>query len=370
MKSKKIVFSSNVLWSIYNFRSRLLVELQKLNFQIHVLAEKDNYDNKLKKLGFIVHYIDVRNNTKNPFLDIILFFKYLLIYNRIGPDLILHNSVKPNIYGSLAAAILNIPTINNVSGLGTLFLNKGISTFIAKKLYKLSFKFSSLIFFQNQTDKFLFIKNKIVIKEKAKLIQGSGVDTKKFKNKKTPSDIFTFIYVGRFLRDKGLIELYDATCQLSKIRKDFKVIMLGDRYVKNESCITLKELNKFKNNSFFEILTHSDEVEKIMVKSDCLVLPSYREGLSKVLIEAGSCGLPSIATNVPGCFDVIEHGYNGFLTEPKNSNDLYEKMNLMLNLEKESINKLGFNARKKIENKFTIEKVNKIYISEIKNILK
>jgi len=368
---KRFIFSSNVSWSIYNFRKNLLKTLFDDGHDVYTVSSRDIYADKLIKEGFIFKEININNNSKNPFSDIKLLYHYIKLYKKIRPDIICHNAIKPNIYGTIAAKLLGIPVINNISGLGTLFIKKNISTSLAKILYKFSQKFANIVFFQNQFDSSLFINEKLIDKKKVKLIPGSGVDTSVFKPiKKNKKNVFNFIFVGRFLRDKGVLELYDAVVSLSKIRKDFKVTLLGSRYSSNETCITEIQLNLFKKNIFFDVIGHSDNVQDELIKADCLILPSYREGLSKVLIEAGSCGIPCITTDVPGCKDVITDNYNGLIIKPKSSKSLLVAMQKMLNFESSILTLLGKNSRKNIKDKFSMKKVNAIYINEIYKLLK
>lgn len=369
---KKILFSSNVIWSIYNFRSKLLLELQNKNYEIHVLGNKDKYVDKLKMLGFTVHVLKFNNISKNPFNDIILLFNYISIYRKIKPDLILHNSIKPNIYGSLAARFLGIKVINNISGLASSYILNNWITKITFVLYKVSQLKVQTVFFQNPIDLKIFTSKKIVKNSIAKYIPGSGVDLHDFNYKLRSHDNkkpFTFIFVGRLIKDKGIIDLYNASISLQKLKNNFVVKIVGDRYEANNSNITLKEYQKFKENPIFRMISHTDNVYEQLMDSDCFILPSYREGLSKSLIEAGSTGLPSITSDVPGCNDVIINGYNGFLVNPRDFISLKNRMNEVLNLDKSQLDRMGLNSRKVVEEKFSLSIVNNIYINEINKIL-
>ena len=366
----KIIFSSNVSWSIYNFRKDLLKTLYDKGHEIYTVSSRDKYADKLIKLGFIFKEVNINNNSKNPFTDIKLLYQYVKLYKKIRPDIICHNAIKPNIYGTIAAKLLGIPVINNISGLGTLFIRKNFSTSLAKILYKFSQKFANTVFFQNPHDSNLFIDENLINSKKVKLIPGSGVDTSLFKpNKKKKTDIFNFIFIGRFLKDKGMLELYDAVISLSEIRNDFKVTIVGGRYASNETCITEIQLNLFKTNNLFDVIGHTDNVQDELIKADCLILPSYREGLSKVLIEAGSSGVPCITTDVPGCKDVIIDNYNGLIVKPKSSESLLVAMQKMLNFEYSTLSSLGRNSRNNIIEKFSMKKVNNIYINEIYKLI-
>jgi glycosyltransferase involved in cell wall biosynthesis len=364
----KILFSSNVAWSIYNFRMGLLKSLQTDGMKISTLASNDGYEKYLTSENFEFIPLDINNNSKSPFSDINLFFSYIKLYKKIHPDIILHNAIKPNIYGTLAAGLLGIPVINNVSGLGTLFIKESISTKIAVFLYYISQKFAKIVFFQNNDDLQLFIEKKILNKEKAKLINGSGVDTVKFdRNPIIPNEKFIFLFVGRIIKDKGFFEFIEASKKINHKNVEFWV--LGDIYELNETSITPAQLKEIIDNKTIIYFPKTDNVVNIYAQASCLVLPSYREGLSKVLIEASSMQLPIITTNVPGCKDVVIDNYNGFLCEAKDINSLHIAMEKMLNISLEKRLEFGKNARKRVLEIFDINIINNIYKKNIYSVL-
>lgn len=345
----KIIFSSNISWSIYNFRIPLLKALQQDGHQIYTVANKDEYSVKLINEGFNFEEINSNNNATNPIEDLKTIYSYYKIYKKIKPDVICHNAIKPNIYGSIAASMLGIPTINNISGLGTLFIKKSFSTKIAKLLYRFSQKKVAKIFFQNNDDLNLFIQNKLIDKTKVQVIPGSGVNTSRFissEEKKVGSD-FQFLFIGRLLYDKGILEYIDAVKLLKEKYPRVKFNVLGPLYENNATAISKETLATWIENDEIIYLGQSDRVEEVMKNVDCIVLPSYREGLSKVLIEASSMSLPIVTTNVPGCRDVVIDNETGFLCEVKNSIDLADKMEKMLLLPSEMRKEMGIKARKR-----------------------
>ncbi|MFT7251620.1 MAG: glycosyltransferase involved in cell wall biosynthesis [Flavobacterium sp.] len=359
----KIVFSSNISWSIYNFRTPLLRDLQSDGHEIHAVASEDAYADKLLNEGFYFEAISLNNNSTNPIEDLKTIIRYYRIYKKIKPDIICHNAIKPNIYGTIAAGILGIPTINNISGLGTLFIKKSLSTRIAKLLYRISQRKASKVFFQNNDDLQLFLKNKLITKDKCKLIPGSGVDTSKFVPvKKThPKDCFKFLFVGRLLYDKGIREYIDAIKIIKTNYKNIEFQILGPIYSNNATAISQENLNDWIAAGLINYLGETDDVLKYMVAVDCLVLPSYREGLSKVLIEGSSVALPIITTNVPGCKDVVIDNETGFLCEVKNSKDLADKMIKMIKLPIEERLLMGDNGRNRAINVFDEQIIIKHY---------
>lgn len=345
----KIVFSSNISWSIYNFRLKLLKSLQEEGHDIYTVAFKDEYSAKLVNEGFNFNPIKLNNNATNPLEDLKTIYTYYTIYKQINPDVICHNAIKPNIYGTIAAGMLNIPVVNNISGLGTLFIRKSFSTRIAKLLYKLSQKKASKIFFQNHDDLNLFVQNKLIDKSRAQVIPGSGVDTSRFiPNADSNEDShFQFLFIGRLLYDKGIREYIEAIKLLKDKYPNVIFNVLGPLYVNNATAISKETLDSWIQDNLIIYLGQTDVVEKVMGMADCVVLPSYREGMSKVLIEASSMGLPIVTTNVPGCRDVVINNETGFLCEVKDSKDLADKMEKVLLMSKAKRKEMGWEARKR-----------------------
>jgi len=298
------------------------------------------------------------------------------------PNVVLFYTIKPNIYGSLAAVILGIPVISNISGLGTVFLNNNLSSKIARLLYKVAMKIPKKVFFQNSYDKDLFIKLKLVDVSKTDIIPGSGINTNKFKPlqviSNNDSKKIKFLFIGRLLKDKGLIEYVEAARAIRngelkfenrelerEIYKNIEFHILGAFYSGNPTAITENEMEIWEKENIVKYLETSDNVKAVIANHDCIVLPSYREGLSRVLLEAASMAKPIIATNVPGCKEVVEDGVNGFLCKVKDTNDLAEKMIKILNLSKEERIKMGQAGREKVIKEFDEKLVIDKYMEEI-----
>lgn len=364
----KVVFSSNISWSIYNFRKGLLKHLQDDGHSIYTVASRDDYSEKLIDLGFNYYEIKINNNSKNPLQDLKTIYQYYKIYKEIKPDVICHNAIKPNIYGTLAASVLGIPVINNISGLGTLFIKQSFSTKIAKLLYRISQNKAHKVFFQNNDDLQLFIENRLVSHDKTKVIPGSGVNTDKFVPKvikENKESVFNFLFVGRLIYDKGVRELIEASRILKDKNFDVEVNLLGPIYERNETAISKEDLESWVKQGIVNYLGESDNVINEMQKADCLVLPSYREGLSKVLIEASSIGIPIVSTNVPGCKDVVLDGETGYLVKVRSSIDLSEKMEKMMLLPVGERKIMGSKARNRAVEVFD----EKIIIEHYKNAI-
>jgi glycosyltransferase involved in cell wall biosynthesis len=368
----KIVFSSNISWSIYNFRKGLLKELKIDGNEVYTVAREDGFSKRLESLGFMHTNICINNNSKNPFKDLYLIYQYYKIYKKIAPDIICHNAIKPNIYGTIAASMLKVPVVNNISGLGTLFIKKSVTTKIAKLLYRISQRKASKVFFQNNDDFQLFLQNKLIRKEQCLLIPGSGVDTNLFVRDKEANKNnlnFTFLFIGRLLYDKGIMEYIEAAKIIKRKFSNIEFNVLGPFYDSNETAINNLVIEEWVKNGYINYLGETEFVKEEMDKANCVVLPSYREGLSKVLTEASSMSLPIITTNVSGCKDVVVDGVNGFLCKVRDSIDLAIQMEKMINLPEKAQISMGENGRKKAIEVFDEQIVIKHYKNAISSIL-
>lgn len=364
--SGRILFFSNSLWSIWSFRRELLLKLKQEGFNIVVMGEDDGYLKALESLNFKVISIKVNNHSKNPFKDLLLLFKVYLTFKKESPDIILQNAIKPNIYGSIAARFLRIPVINNISGLATSFIADNFVTKLSLFLYKLSQKEAHTVFFQNSTDLLLMRELGIVLESNSLLLPGSGVDLNKYRPKLSYKvKEFTFVYVGRLLNDKGIRELYKAFERLAKVNDIVRLKIIGDRHVGNSNNISDELYSSLREHKKIDFIGFVDDVRKELSTCDFNVLPSYREGLSRSLLEASAMAIPSIASDVPGCKDVIENNYNGLLVSARSEEELFNIMKLALNMSVNELRQMGINARHKVESDYSIEKVHEKYIERI-----
>ncbi len=370
MKIVAIVLNSS--WQAYNFRLNLAREIKNSGYKVIFIAPYDNkYSEFLKKEFEFFHiYIDPKGiNPIGDFKTLISFYK---LYKKIKLDMVLNFTIKPNIYSSIISKILGIKSINNITGLGTVFIKKSIVTTIVKLLYKISLSCCSKVFFQNNDDKSLFLKNKLVSEKKCGLIPGSGVDTKKFTPilNKIENTNLKFLVVARVLRDKGIYEYIDAIKIIKSKYENIDFQLLGEVGVQNKTAISEEELNEWVNQGLVDYLGTSDKVQNILKNVNCVILPSYREGTPRSLLEAASMEKPIITTNVVGCKEVVEDGVNGYLCEVRSSEDLARKIEMFINLPCEKKLDMGKEGRKKMLNEFSESIVIKEYLDSIKEILR
>ena len=368
----KVIISINTTWNIFNFRVGLIKTLQSQGYQVFALSPIDEYVERLEAMG--VQHIPIKLDQQgiNPFKDLNLIRQYYTIFKSIRPDLILSYTIKPNIYGNLAAKRLKIPTINNISGLGTLFINSNIITsYIGKLLYKIGLSSSKHVFFQNQDDKDLFIQSRLTSDKNSSLIPGSGVNIKHFKSNRITNKGKRFLFSGRLIGDKGIFEYLEAAIIVLKKFPDVEFLLAGELGVNNKTAISVDNLNgHLEKNSQLKYIGKSDNMLELLKTIDVMVLPSYREGLSKSLLEANAMKIPIITSDVPGCRDIVTHGYNGFLCKVKSVDSLARSIEKIIEISNEMRHEMGLNGRIHIEQFFSEEKVINHYLNQVNRLLK
>ena len=366
----KIAIVLNTSWNIYNFRRGLINSLIDKGNQVITIAPKDQYTSKLTEMG--CEHIPVKMDSRgaNPIKDFLLILELFWIYKKVKPDVILHYTIKPNIYGTIASSLLRIPVVNNVCGLGTIFLKDNLVSRIAISMYRIAFRFPKKIFFQNEDDKALFVKKKIVSNQVSGILPGSGIDTTLFSSTKSKEskEKFTFLLISRLIYDKGILEYIDAIDTLKNEGIDANFQLLGQIDEKHKRGIPIKIIRDWIEKNQVEYLGTTDDVRTYIEKADCIVLPSYREGTPKTLLEAASMSKPIVATDVPGCNNVVKDGKNGYLCKLKDSRDLADKMRLLLKQDPASLKNMGEFGRTFIENNFREDFVIDKYLSAIEKI--
>ena len=365
----KVAIVLNTSWNIYNFRMNFVKAMLAKGYEVHTIAPNDDYTHYLTEAGCIHHKIRMDSRGANPIKDSALIVELYSIYRKVRPDIILHYTVKPNVYGTIAASLLRIPVVNNVCGLGTVFLKNNLVSKIAILLYKLTFKFPKKVFFQNPEDLQLFLDKKLVPAHSADLLPGSGIDLEKFSPLEfNRNKSFTFLMISRLITDKGVLEYIEAVKKLKAKGMDARFQILGAKDPQHKRGIKTKVIDEWIKSETIEYLGTTDDVRHFISKADCIVLPSYREGTPRTLLEAASSSKPIIATDVPGCHNVVTHNSNGLLCKLKDANDLADKMNEMATLDDGTLRRFGINGRKKVELEFNERVVINKYIETLSQL--
>lgn len=319
------------------------------------LSPLDDYSRKLiDDLGAEWKPLVMHNQGSNPIRDAHLVYQFWRHYRVLQPVAALHFTIKNNVYGTWAARVSGVPAINTVSGLGTAFLRSGLVSLVVKLLYRTSQPLANTVFCQNEDDLKQLAENRLVPRQRLELLPGSGVDLGRFHPglRKSHAGIFRFLYAGRMLTDKGLNELMAAVRALNSREVQCSLWLSGFADVENVSSISSRQLSEWGSEPGVEWLGPSDSMEQVYAAVDCVVLPSYREGMPRSLLEAGAMGLPVVATDVPGCRAVVEDGFNGLLCEVKSSSSLRLAMQRMLAMDKGDRARMGANGRALIAEKF------------------
>ena len=356
---KKIVVASNSTWNLYNFRFDLINELAKKN-KVYILAPRDKYIDKFSNVIFINFNFDIKSMSILKNLE--YFFFYIKKLQNIKPDFFLSFTTKPNIIGSLACIYLKINFIPNITGLGTLFLRSFFLFHFSKIIFNFIFRYASKIYFHNIEDKNFFCHNNLYLKKKSIVIPGSGVNLKKFPFKKTEKkSFFTFLYFGRIIKDKGLNELLEAIYFIKK--KEFKLTFIfvgkiGEKSLKKK----IQKLIKLNHIKYYKF---TDSIKKYIYRSGCVILPSYREGLPKSILEAQSMGRPAIVSDVEGCRSIIKNNYNGFLFAPRSSESIIECIKKFIKLSTKERIKMSLNSHINTKKKFNNGIITQQYLKDI-----
>ena len=369
----KIAIVANSSWAAYNFRLKLAEGIVRDGSEvIFIMPFDDKYSEKLKE-NFECYNLTVDSKSLNPFKDLKTFFMLFGIYSKLKPNLVCHFTIKLNIYGSIAAKLCNVPSIANITGLGTVFITRSIATFAAKLLYKFSLLFPSKIFFQNKEDLNYFFEKKLISNSNVELLPGSGVDLNKFQFSPVilKKEKFVFLMISRVLRDKGIYEYIEA---IKIIKNEYpnqliEFQLLGETNVNNKSAIKNSELTLWIDQGLISYLGVSDQVHHVILNCHCVVLPSYREGMPRSILEAFAIGRPSIVSDVPGCRDIVEHEGNGLICKVKSAEDLAKKMIEMVELPEEVRIRFAENGRNKVEHYFDEKIVIDSYLKSINDIL-
>ena len=363
---RTIAITGNYARWVYQFRIGLLRKLQQLNIQVVVLANADRFEKKLLREKFIFEPVDINFYGNNPFADIKLIFQLYKIYKRRNIDFAIHFTIKPNIFGGIAARMLRIPSFAVVTGMGHISNRKnGLMSWMGLYLYKLTLRLHKKVIVLNQRDSAELLQMKMVKPEKLVLLPGEGVDTTFFKplSDKKMRDYPVFLFSGRLMEDKGIYEFIEAARLIQRKYPQVRFRILGMLDPKGIHSIPIQHVKQWVNEGIIEYLGETIDVRPHLAKADCVVLPSYyREGLSRILMEAASMETPIITTDQPGCREVVEDGRTGLLCKLQDVHDLAQKMEQFILLDKIDRLIMGKNARIRMERYFDEKLIIQCYL--------
>lgn len=326
MNKRSISMVSNNYWTLYKFRYDIINMLIDEGYTVHLIAKDDTYQKYFKHKNIHIHFLYLEERGKNIFKELRTFLSIYKLHKKIRPSLIFNFTLKPNIYSSLSAMILNIKTICMITGLGHIFIRANIlyrNTLVF--LLRHSLKKSQEIWFTNKYDEDYFREMNIIKLQKTSIIPGAGIriNNKEFKRKKNNNPC-VFLMVSRLLKEKGVLEFLDAANYFKDDTS--KTFILVGAHTPDKDHVSRKLLDDMSESDIVSYLPYTDKIESLFSKSDCVILPSYREGISTVLLEAASLKIPIITSNVPGCIDIVPNKDYGFLCNKSDSESLIKQI--------------------------------------------
>lgn len=361
MKKKVMVLANNDV-GLYNFRKELLQRFIEQGYEVILSLPYGKRVDDLIAMGCRYEQIEMNRHGKNPFQEILLIKKYKALLKSYTPDVVLTYTIKPNIYGTFAAGACKIPCIMNVTGLGTGLENKGVLSSVIRKLYERAIKKAAVVFFQNESNMKFFDH---IRSEKFHLIPGSGVNLKlhTFEAYPEDSDKTEFLFVGRLMKDKGVLELVEAARQIKAkyANVDFKLVGFCEKDFE-------EQLHASGAKEVVELCGQQDDVHSYMKQADAIILPSYHEGMANVLLEAAATGRPVLASNVPGCIETFDEGISGLGFAPRDADSLVAAIEKFLNMDYSKKCDMGLAGRKKMESQFDRNIIIQAYMKEIEKM--
>ena len=361
---KRVLLIANEYTTIVNFRMELLQALLKEGHTVAVALPDHERNQEIGNLGCEVISLPILRKNKNPLKDLAIVKHILDIIKVFRPDIAFTFTIKPNVYGGIACAMMHVPYVANITGLGTAVENGGLMQKITTTLYKIGLKKAQKVFFQNSENRD-FMLNRGVYKGEYKLIPGSGVNLTRFKLiEYPPTDTINFVYVARLMKEKGIEEFFDAAAYIKEKYPNTQFHICG--YYEGAYEERLKDLEKKGIVTYHGMVK---DMTTIYSFTHCTILPTfYPEGMSNVLLESAASSKALITTNRAGCREIVEDGINGYIIKPQDSKDLIEKIEKFLSLSREEQKAMGIAGRKKVEREFDRKFVVDAYLKEIADL--
>ena len=368
----KVVILANSSGGLYDFRNELVTRLIGAGHEVVISLPDELRVPELQAEGARVIYTEINRRGMNPFEDLKLLNAYKKLLRDEKPNVVVGYTIKPNVYGGFASAKAGIPYIGTITGLGSTFQGGNAKKELVKKLvimmYRIGLKKSKCVFFQNSFNRGIFEKYGIVKGVKTKLVNGSGVDLERHNPEPYPGhadEVIRFLYVGRLMKEKGTKEYLEAAHRLHEEFGD-RVSVSAIGYYEDD-CRELVEESVKKHE--LKMIPFNKDIHPFFKEADVVVMPSYHEGMSNVLMEASSTARPVLASNINGCKEIVDDNVSGFLFEPRDSDSLHEAMRKMVLLSPDERKAMGIAARKKVEREFDRHSIIDAYIDEIQKFL-
>ena len=346
LEKQKILIMTNHSYMLWQFRRELIMELMK-SYQVVLAMPFTGHEKDFAALGVRCVETELERRGTNPIKDLALIRHYNRLIQQEKPDKVITYSIKPNIYGGFLCGWYGIPCYVNVQGLGTAFQKRGIRL-LASFLYRIGIRKAQAVFFENNGNARFFLRHHITKKEKIHVLHGAGVNLDYFSYQPQPiHQKIHFLYLGRIMREKGMDEIFSSIRCLHREGLEFVLDLVGfceDEYADEIDALAKEKLIVFHG---FQI-----DPRPFYKEADCILMPSYHEGMSNVNLEAAATGRCVITSNIPGCREAVEHGKTGILVRPGSSKSLYKGMRSFMKLSFEKREQFGICAREKMEEEF------------------
>lgn len=353
----KILLFANTDWYLYNFRLPLAQALRQAGHTVILLSPPGAHSAQLRQAGFDWQPFDLRRNRLNPLAEIFTLWQLIQRYRNLRPDVVHHFTIKPVLYGSLAARFSGARVINAITGLGHVFTGKNhLLRLAAMPLYRSALKNSAVIF-QNEADRDLFLRLRLTTAANARLIPGSGVDLARFSPLPLPTGAAPLVILpGRLLKAKGVQEFVGAAQRLRDKHPRARFALVGETDFSNPDSISPAALDAWQKNGAVEIWGWRENMREVYAQASIICLPSYREGLSRTLLEAAACARPIVSSDAPGCREIVHPGENGLLAAVGDSAALAAALDQLLS-HPENWQSLGQAGRRRVAEHFSLEKI-------------
>ena len=359
----RLLFLITEDWYFWSHRRSIARAARESGFEVSVATRVGNHRELMEGEGIQVLPIRLTRRNRNPFRELSAIGELINIYKRVRPSIVHHVGIKPVLYGSLAARITRVPgVVNALAGLGYLFVAEGRRAPLLQYLARLAYRFAlrrrcSQVIFQNEENRNLFVENRLVRESQAVLIKGSGVNLEEFRFEVEPSGTPVVMQAGRLLWNKGIGELVEAVERVRANGIPCRLVLVGVPDADNPMAVPVEVLERWQAEGKVEWWGRRDDMPAVLAQSNLFVLPTtYGEGVPKILLEATACGRAIIATDAPGCREVVRHGQNGLLVPPRDSEALAAAIRTLL-LDPQLRAQMGTRGRRIAQAEFSEQRV-------------
>lgn len=358
----RLLFLITEDWYFWSHRLDLARAARDAGFEVSIATRVTDHRDRITKEGFRLFPITLERRSRNPLVEGAAILQLIRIYHRLRPHIAHHVALKPILYGSVAAWLSRVPAvINAFAGLGYLFTDQGRVSPLQRLMIRMVLKRClalrrSTVLFQNYDDRACLVREGVVPVERTRVIAGSGVNTEVFQVRPAPAGCPLVLLASRMLWDKGVGEFVEAVRVLRRSGRPARYVLVGRCDEHNPAAIARRQLAQWVDEGVVEWWQHRDDMPEVYAQATVVVLPSYREGLPKTLLEAAASGRPLIATDVPGCREIVQDGVNGYLVPARHPQDLARAIEAILH-DRSLQERMGQDSRDLVVRNFSTEKI-------------